>query len=138
MLNKKIILNILSSITPFNLKLFTPNGKLIFESAITTQNSKIRFCTNCCDLKLLASINNQIIHKTIRLTNCPCQNIFLPLNFIDFPIKIPVVLTLTDSTYNLPVESAILGLNNWLESQTLLIFLPLINIKNNLVSQGYF
>ena len=72
-------------------------------------NSKICFSTCDCCLLITARNGNQIIRRKINLNCCHCQKYDIPLNFNTFlPNEELNLFTLTDLTYGLPVDEAVL------------------------------
>ena len=110
MFNKKIILNIFSSKTPYKLKILSERGKLIKESEIHSSCFNLMFCCKDSCITLLFSHKNQTIYQTILLSDCLCQNIFIGLDFKKIlPPMILNSITLTDANYQgLPISTAIL------------------------------
>ena len=112
-MNKKVILNIFSPKTPFELTILNCKNQVINKLTINSFSSKICVSTCDCCIIILAKYSDETIHRTIRLNRCPCQHQYISLNFISFPpIETPVSVTLTDENYNLPVLDAILTMNN--------------------------
>ena len=110
-MNSKIVsLTLLSSYAPYKLMIFSDKYKIIKQTAINSKTTKICFKASGCKLRILANYQNQTLYKTIRLSNCPCQNIFTSFAFSLFPSQETLnIFTLTDANYNLPVPLAILS-----------------------------
>ena len=109
-MNKKIKLNIFSSILPYNLKIISSNCEIIKNTLISTYNQKICISTKGCYVKLVAKISGQIVYKTIYLNNQKCQKYSVNFAF-DSVISQKYVnfFTLFDKNYDFPIESAILN-----------------------------
>lgn len=107
--NRKVVLDIISSVTPYTLSIICRNQS-IEKRTINRHRTRICLCTECSKIRLITMIDNQIIRRDICLNKNKCQRVIVPLDFIIFPPQeIVNNFTLLDSTYSMPVTSAILS-----------------------------
>jgi len=106
---RKVNLNILSTNIPCEITIRDCNGCYIERRIINTNFYSFCLCTNACCVSLSGRYGNQVITKSIDLTNCFCHSYDTNFNFI-LPSLQPATqaITLTDAKYNLPIDNAIL------------------------------
>ena len=106
MFAKKVVLNIISSVSNYELIVLSKQG-ILKQINIKTKKSKICFYAENCHVRLKAKYKNQTIYQTIFLNKCQCEKVFIKFAFDRFPqTEILNMFYLIDAIYGLPVARA--------------------------------
>ena len=114
MLKRHITLNFFSSNTPWELIITTCDGCFIVQKTINSNFYTLCLCTDECCVKVSAKFGDQVITKSILLSDCMCKSYDTNFNFV-LPAPIdPVlqVIMLVDANYGLPVRESTLNFKN--------------------------
>lgn len=103
-MHNKIVLNLFCNKIPCEILIVTLEGNLIKQITVNSICSKICFCTNQCNVIIMASFKNETIQKTLCLNN-DYENIELLFNPSRYESS-KNVIKLFDANYGFPVAKA--------------------------------
>ena len=103
MFNKFVTLNVFCSEIPCEILIVSEEGNLLKQLIIKSHDSKICFCTNTCNIFLIAIFRNKIVRQILYLSNNFCQihDVMLITKSITNNL-----IKLIDANYGFPVIKA--------------------------------